>query len=47
MDEDAYAEATESCSDYQGALEYMIHDANLVVPTEPNDGQGSLFEQEE
>lgn len=47
MDEDAYAETTDRYSDYQGALECMIHNANLVVPTDPNDVQGSLFGQEE
>ena len=44
--EDAYAQTTDRYSDYQGALACMIHDANLVVPNDPDDPQGRLFEPE-
>jgi len=40
MREDAYAERTDRYSDFHGALQCLIHDANLEVPLDP---QGNLF----
>ena len=44
--EDAFAETTDRYGDYQGALDCLIRDANLVVPNDPNERQGRLFEEE-
>lgn len=43
--EDAYAKTTDRYSDYRGALRCLIRDANLLVPSDPNDQQSLLFDQ--